>query len=70
MIDVKELAAADCLVHTKLGVVSYQPESIHSVPGSVISVRDIDFNLHWVLASDCELASSEEHDQYWSKNKY
>ena len=69
-IDTKELAIADCLRHPKFGILSHQPDIFaHPFPSGFVAVRDIDFHLFAVKASECEWASDKEKDEYWSINK-
>lgn len=66
MIDVRELAIADCLVHPLLGIVSHQPDIRGAINYELIPVRDIEYKFYPnIPVSELEWASQEQTRKYW-----
>ena len=61
------LAIADVLRHKTLGLVSHQPDFKNELSGDKIRVRDINWIIHIISATDCEWATREERENYWEK---
>jgi len=64
MVDFNDIAIADCLKHPIHGIISHQP-AIDTPIEDRIWVRDIQFRLLQVLASECEYPTMEERETYW-----
>jgi hypothetical protein len=64
MVDFNSIAIADILRHPVHGLVSHQPAMDTPVEDR-IWVRDIQFRLFQVLASECEYPTMEEIHTYW-----
>jgi hypothetical protein len=69
MVDIKELAIADCLKHSTFGVLSHQPMIFDDSPNDLIRVKDRSGRVFWLEAKDCRWASEEEVDEYWKDLK-
>jgi len=67
--DYNKIAIADVLKHPELGIISHQPD-IHSPLTDKIRVRGLEDKVLFVLASECEPASSEESEDYWKNIKW
>ena len=64
MVDFNMIAIADCLKNPVHGIISHQP-AIDSPIEDKIWVRDIQWRLFQVLASECEHPSVDEKSAYW-----
>ena len=65
MVNSARIAIADTLKHPKLGIISHQPDLKKKIEDK-IRVKDRNCKIHYVLASECEWASEEERNEYWS----
>jgi len=64
MVDFRRVAIADVLKHPKAGLVSNQSGFGDPVQDEII-VRDKDWKLMRVLASECVRPTEEERSLYW-----
>ena len=64
MVDFNNIAIADCLKHPIHGIVSHQP-TIDTPIEDKIWVRDTQWRLFQVLASECEYPAEGERENYW-----
>lgn len=66
--DIRNLAIADVLVNHKNELVSYQPDLTMQISDR-IRVKDIDGNIKVANIEECEKATLEESNYYWSQKR-
>ena len=65
MIKPTELAIADVMKHSSLGLISFQPTLTDMAVATRVHVRDVKGKLFQVDLDECNWPNKSEYDRYW-----